>query len=106
MKKNFELGNKVYLEILERKPELALINEQAFSAGTVDVLKKAKFKAIIMDWNIRINSIQIGTQNLLIYLKWRLGLQKKNHYPYCGIILYFFKSFKDMFMEKSKSMTF
>lgn len=49
--KNFELGNKVYLEILETKPQLALINEQAFSAGTVDVLKKAKFKAIIMDWN-------------------------------------------------------
>ncbi|MBI5643156.1 MAG: hypothetical protein HY954_06745 [Deltaproteobacteria bacterium] len=48
---NLELGNKHYQELLGKKPEVALVNEQTFSRGLVDLYKKAGYKTIIMDWN-------------------------------------------------------
>ena len=93
------------MKFWKENQELALINEQAFSAGTVDVLKKAKFKAIIMDWNnsyklhpdwnaefAYLPQVALGTSEESLPLLWNNSI--------------FFKSFKDMFMEKSKSMTF
>lgn len=52
---NLELGNKYYLDLLGRRPKIALVNEQTFSRGIVDLYTEAGYEAIIMDWN---NSFQ------------------------------------------------
>ena len=48
--KNLEIGNKIYKKLLGIQPRIALLNEQAYSSGLVSHYKKAKYKAIIMDW--------------------------------------------------------
>lgn len=52
---NLELGNKYYLDLLGRRPRVALVNEQTFSRGIADLYREAGYEAIIMDWN---NSFQ------------------------------------------------
>jgi len=49
--KNLELGLSCYEDLLGLKPEIALVNEQAFSAGLVQLYLDAGFRAIIMEWN-------------------------------------------------------
>lgn len=44
-------GNKIYKELLDVTPRVALVNEQTFSRGMVDIYKKAGYKAIVMDWD-------------------------------------------------------
>ena len=39
---NLEIGNEVYLKLLGIKPELALLNEQAFSEGIVPLYIESK----------------------------------------------------------------
>ncbi|VAV85550.1 Alpha amylase domain protein [hydrothermal vent metagenome] len=48
---NLELGNKYYRELLGRAPRTALVNEQTFSKGMVDLYRKAGFDTLIMDWD-------------------------------------------------------
>lgn len=48
---NLRIGNRVYEEILNTRPEIALINEQAYSAGLIQHYIDAGYKAIIMEWN-------------------------------------------------------
>jgi len=48
---NLESGMRHYTEILGRRPEVALVNEQTFSRGLVDLYKAAGYKSVIMDWN-------------------------------------------------------
>lgn len=48
---NIRIGNAVYEKFLGVKPSIALVNEQAFSAGLVDLYLDAGFKAIIMEWD-------------------------------------------------------
>ncbi len=48
---NLRIGNEVYRAILGTQPDIALINEQAYSAGMVDHYLKAGYKAIIMEWD-------------------------------------------------------
>jgi len=52
---NLELGNKYYHDLLGRRPRIALVNEQTFSRGIVDLYRDAGYEALIMDWN---NSFQ------------------------------------------------
>src|SRR3990170_1100259 len=52
---NLEIGNKYYQDLLGRRPSVALVNEQTFSRGIVDLYKEAGYEAVIMDWN---NSFQ------------------------------------------------
>ncbi len=49
--KNLEIGFEVYDEILGVRPKIAYVNEQAFSAGMVDVYIAAGFDSIFMEWN-------------------------------------------------------
>ena len=49
--KNLYLGMQAYQSILGTKPTIALINEQAYSAGLVPIYKEAGYEAIIMEWN-------------------------------------------------------
>ena len=48
---NQKFGMETYKKILGVKPDIALVNEQAYSSGLVAHYLKAGYKAIIMEWN-------------------------------------------------------
>ncbi len=48
---NLKLGNAIYRRLLGVTPTLALINEQAYSAGLVGLYLDAGYRAILMDWD-------------------------------------------------------
>jgi hypothetical protein len=48
---NLSLGHTVYEYLLGIRPTLALINEQAYSAGLVPLYLDAGYHAILMDWD-------------------------------------------------------
>lgn len=50
-RQNLALGIKDYEKFLGVKPEIALINEQAFAPGMLPLYKDAGFKAVMMDWS-------------------------------------------------------
>ena len=49
--KNLHIGNQIYKKYLDVKPNLALVNEQVYSAGLVENYINAGYEAIIMEWN-------------------------------------------------------
>lgn len=49
--KNQQLGLGAYKDIIEQRPRIALVNEQAFSASMVEHYKDAGYEAIFMDWD-------------------------------------------------------
>lgn len=48
---NLRIGNAIYEKLLEVRPEIALVNEQAYSAGLVGLYLDAGYRAILMDWD-------------------------------------------------------
>lgn len=48
---NLRLGNQVYEELLGFRPQVALINEQAYSGGLIRHYLDAGYRAILMDWD-------------------------------------------------------
>lgn len=48
---NLRLGNEAYRELLGFRPTIALVNEQAYSAGLLQHYKDAGYKAIVMEWD-------------------------------------------------------
>ncbi len=48
---NLRLGFEVYERLLHTRPRIALISEQAYSPGLVDVYRDAGFEAVIADWD-------------------------------------------------------
>ncbi len=48
---NLRIGNDIYERILGSRPSLALVNEQAYSAGLVGLYLDAGYRAILMDWD-------------------------------------------------------
>ncbi|HEX2590251.1 MAG TPA: hypothetical protein VHL34_02080 [Rhizomicrobium sp.] len=48
---NLRLGNDIYERLLGQRPRLALVNEQAYSAGLVGLYLDAGYDAILMDWD-------------------------------------------------------
>lgn len=48
---NQRLGIAVYQRLLGKRPELALVNEQAWSAGLVRHYLDAGYRAVIMEWD-------------------------------------------------------
>src|ERR1700686_1922425 len=48
---NLRLGNETYERLLRIRPSIALVNEQAYSAGLVQHYIDAGFRAIIMEWD-------------------------------------------------------
>ena len=48
---NLRLGNEAYERFLGIRPSIALVNEQAYSAGLVQHYLDARFRAIIMEWD-------------------------------------------------------
>jgi hypothetical protein len=47
---NLRLGHEVYERLLGVRPEIALVNEQAFSNGMVRHYLEAGYRALIMEW--------------------------------------------------------
>lgn len=50
-RRNLDYGNKDYQALLGIQPRIALINEQAYSAGLLPLYKEAGFEAVMMDWS-------------------------------------------------------
>ncbi len=48
---NLRIGNEVYRDLLGVRPAVALVNEQAFSAGLVGHYLDAGYCALLMDWD-------------------------------------------------------
>jgi Glycosyl hydrolase family 57 len=48
---NLRIGNQVYRDLLNAQPAVALVNEQAFSAGLVAHYLDAGYSALLMDWD-------------------------------------------------------
>jgi hypothetical protein len=48
---NLRIGNAIYKGLLGVQPKLALVNEQAYSAGLVGLYLDAGYGAILMDWD-------------------------------------------------------
>src|ERR1043165_9192724 len=48
---NLRIGNQVYRDLLNARPAIALVNEQAYSAGLVGHYLDAGFQALLMDWD-------------------------------------------------------
>ncbi len=48
---NLKYGVQVYEDLLGQRPMVALVNEQTYSRGVVDLFVEAGYSAIIMDWN-------------------------------------------------------
>ncbi len=50
-KRNQAIGLDVYRELLGFQPKLALVNEQAYSAGMVPIYRQAGYQGLIMEWD-------------------------------------------------------
>ncbi len=48
---NLRLGNESYRQLLGITPRVALVNEQAYSAGLVGAYLDAGYKALLVDWD-------------------------------------------------------
>jgi hypothetical protein len=48
---NLKRGNVVYRELLGVQPTTALVNEQAYASGLVELYLEAGYTALVMDWN-------------------------------------------------------
>lgn len=48
---NLEIGNAICQQLLGAAPKLALVNEQAYSAGLVGLYLDAGYRALLMDWD-------------------------------------------------------
>ncbi len=48
---NLALGNATYERLLGLRPSIALVNEQAYSAGLVPLYLAAGYRALLLDWD-------------------------------------------------------
>ncbi|MEW5895436.1 MAG: glycoside hydrolase family 57 [Candidatus Omnitrophota bacterium] len=48
---NLMIGHEIYHEILGLKPDIALVNEQAYSCGLIQHYLDAGYHAIVMEWD-------------------------------------------------------
>lgn len=50
-KANLELGHDTYEKLLGLRPKVALVNEQAYSAGLIQNYLDAGYRAVVMEWD-------------------------------------------------------
>jgi hypothetical protein len=92
---NMRLGHQTYERLLGFRPRIALVNEQAYSAGMLQHYLDADYQAIIMEWNNParyhpewdpewryLPQIACGTDNKEIALIWNksIAFQKFQRY--------------------------
>ncbi len=70
---NLYLGNQGYEQLLGIRPRTALINEQAYSSGLVEIYKNAGYEAIIMEWNNPAHAHPDWQDELQYYPQYALG---------------------------------
>ena len=75
---NQVIGKKFYKKILNYDPKIALINEMAFSSGTVDFYLEAGYEAIIMDRDNVALSLGLKNKNKVNEITHVLGTDKKS----------------------------
>jgi len=94
---NIKLGLEVYDDLLGNKPDIALVNEMAYSAGIIEHYIDSGYKAIIMEWNNPRSSHQdwendwryfpqyaVGTDRQTLPVVWAdsIGFQKFQRYAH------------------------
>jgi hypothetical protein len=62
---NLRLGNQAYSDLLGLTPRIALVNEQAYSAGLVGHYLDAGYEALLLDWDNVAN----------VHPAWKLGFR-------------------------------
>ena len=72
---NFRIGMQRYKELLGLKPTIALVNEQAYSAGLVQLYKEAGYEALIMEWNNPARSHPEWNSEWLYYPQYAIGTE-------------------------------
>ncbi len=72
------IGKNVYKKILNYVPKIALVNEMAFSSGTVDFYLEAGYKAIIMDRDNVALSLRFKDKNKVNAITHVLGTNQKS----------------------------
>jgi len=92
---NQKIGIDTYNRILDCKPNIALVNEMAFSNSMVDLYNQVGYKGIIMDYNnikLALNSGEIpthvsGAENSTIPVLWSDSIlfQKVQHFVHGDI---------------------
>ena len=93
--KNLVYGNEIYKKLLNYKPEVALINEQAFSNSLIKIYKKF-YKGIIID---HLNHPHFESDNQEPQI---LTDNYNNKIPVIWSNSFLFNVFKDIFLEISK----
>lgn len=94
---NLRLGHETYERLLGRRPRLALVNEQAYSAGIVPLYREAGYEALVMEWDnpsrghpewprdLRYRAQRVvGADGELLPLLWNnsIGFQKVQRYAH------------------------
>lgn len=94
---NQRTGLQIYEDILGLCPQLALVNEQTYSAGMVPIYQEAGYRAIIMEWDNPASShpewnpewrylpqLVCGTQDMVLPVIWNksIAFQKFQRYAH------------------------
>lgn len=105
---NLKIGNDVYYRLLTARPRLALVNEQAYSAGLIGHYLEAGYGALLMDWDnpsahhpewqaeARYQpQVALGADGRMIDILWTstVAFQKLQHYAHGDIELDDYLSF-------------
>ncbi len=75
---NQKLGLDAYQNLLDVTPELALVNEMAYSAGIVEHYLNAGYKAIIMEWNNPRSAHPVWNNEWRYYPQYAIGCGGKS----------------------------
>ena len=75
--KNQDIGLKVYEDILDVRPTIALINEMAYSKSMIDIYKESGYKAVIMEWNNPYRFNKHWKKEWLYYPQYAQGIRYK-----------------------------
>ena len=70
---NQNIGLSVYEKLLGFQPKIALVNEQAYSAGLISIYRNVGYQAIIMEWDNPASAHQ----------KWDVNWFKPTYCFYC-----------------------
>lgn len=98
--KNLQFGLVDYERLLGVRPKIALLNEQAYSAGLVPLYKQSGFEAVMMDWSEPASHIEnwdkswskrpqvlLGEDDVQMPVIWSdaMSFQKLQRYAHCEI---------------------
>jgi hypothetical protein len=114
---NLNIGNAIYQRVLDIRPSLALVNEQAYSAGLVGHYLDAGYRALLMDWDnpsahhpewpdeARYQpQAALGADGRAIELLWTntVAFQKLQRYAHGDIRIEEYRAFVESHQSKSK----